>query len=89
MPISTATIATLNVARHFAIDDQIGGIAPGKYADIAVIPDLRNIKAEYVISNGQLIASGRFITSKGDADSGSFDPAVARMRRTESASKRV
>jgi adenine deaminase len=55
-PVRAIQMATLNVARHFAIDDQIGGIAPGKYADIAVIPDLKTIKAEYVISNGRLIA---------------------------------
>jgi adenine deaminase len=55
-PVRAIQMATLNVARHFSIDDQIGGIAPGKYADIAVIPDLKNIKAEYVISNGRLVA---------------------------------
>ncbi len=55
-PIRAIQMATVNVARHFAIDDDIGGIAPGKYADIAIIPDLKNIKAEYVISNGRLVA---------------------------------
>jgi len=55
-PIRAIQMATVNVARHFAIDDDIGGIAPGKYADIAIIPDLKTIKAEYVISNGRLVA---------------------------------
>jgi adenine deaminase len=55
-PIRAVQMATVNVARHFSIDDDIGGIAPGKYADIAIIPDLKTIKAEYVISNGQVIA---------------------------------
>jgi adenine deaminase len=55
-PVRAIQMATLNVARHFAIDDEIGGIAPGKYADIAVIPDLKNTKAEYVISNGRVVA---------------------------------
>jgi adenine deaminase len=49
-------MATLNVAEHFALDNIIGGIAPGKYADIVIIPDLGTIKAEYVISDGQVIA---------------------------------
>ena len=55
-PILAIQMATINIARHFAIDDFIGGIAPGKYADIIIIPDLRTIQAEYVISNGQVIA---------------------------------
>jgi adenine deaminase len=61
-PIRAVQMATINVARHFAIDDEIGGIAPGKYADIAVIPDLKTIKAEYVISNGRVVAhSGQLL----------------------------
>jgi len=55
-PILAIQMATINVAQHFAIDDFIGGIAPGKYADIVIIPNLRTIQAEYVISNGQVIA---------------------------------
>jgi len=55
-PVRAVQMVTVNVARHFAIDDDIGGIAPGKYADIAIIPDLKTIKAEYVISNGRVIA---------------------------------
>jgi adenine deaminase len=49
-------MATINIAQHFAIDGTIGGIAPGKYADIIIIPDLRTIQPECVISNGQIIA---------------------------------
>ena len=55
-PIRAIQMATVNVARHFALDNELGGIAPGKYADIAVIPDLETIKAEYVISNGRLVS---------------------------------
>jgi len=55
-PVRAVQMATVNVARHFAIDDDIGGIAPGKYADIVIVPDLKTIKAEYVISNGRLVA---------------------------------
>ena len=55
-PVTAIQMATINVAQHFGIDDFIGGIAPGKYADIVIIPDLRTIQAEYVISNGQVIA---------------------------------
>jgi adenine deaminase len=61
-PVQAIQMATVNVARHFAIDDDIGGIAPGKYADIAIIPDLKTIRAEYVISNGRVVAqNGRVL----------------------------
>jgi adenine deaminase len=61
-PVRAVQMTTINVARHFAIDDEIGGIAPGKYADIAVIPDLKTIKAEYVISNGRVVSrSGQLL----------------------------
>jgi adenine deaminase len=55
-PVQAIQMATINVAQHFAIDDVIGGIAPGKYADIVIIPDLKTIRPEYVISNGQVVA---------------------------------
>ena len=55
-PILAIQMATINTAQHFGIDDVIGGIAPGKYADIAIIPDLQTIQPEYVISNGQVVA---------------------------------
>jgi adenine deaminase len=55
-PILAIQMATINPARHFAIDDAIGGIAPGKYADIVIIPKPSTIRAEYVISNGQVVA---------------------------------
>jgi len=56
-PIVAVQMATINAAEHFSLDNLIGGIAPGKYADMVILPDLRNIKAEMVISNGQIIAS--------------------------------
>jgi adenine deaminase len=55
-PIAAIQMATLNIAEHFSLDHLIGGIAPGRYADILIIPDLTTIRAQYVISNGQIIA---------------------------------
>ena len=55
-PIPAIQMATINVAQRFALDDFVGGIAPGKYADIVIIPDLTIIQPEYVISNGQVVA---------------------------------
>jgi len=55
-PVTAIQMATLNVADHFSLDGVIGGIAPGRYADLLIIPDERTIQAQYVISNGQVVA---------------------------------
>ncbi len=55
-PIVSIQMATLNPAEHFGLDNILGGIAPGKHADILIIPHLQTIKAETVISKGLIIA---------------------------------
>lgn len=55
-PVKAIQMATINVAEYFGLGGLIGGIAPGKYADIVIIPEARTIKAEYVISKGKIIA---------------------------------
>jgi len=63
-PVTSVQMATLNVAEHFSLDNMIGGIAPGKYADILIIPNPLIIKAEYVISKGKIIAEkGKLLVS--------------------------
>ena len=55
-PVQAIQMATINVAEYFCLDSIIGGIAPGKYADMVIIPEPKTIKAEYVISSGKIIA---------------------------------
>jgi adenine deaminase len=55
-PVVAVQMATLNVAEHFNLDGFIGGIAPGRYADLVIIPDVNTIAAQIVISNGQVVA---------------------------------
>jgi adenine deaminase len=57
-PIVSIQMATLNPADHFGLDNVLGGIAPGKYADILIIPHLKTVKAETVISKGLIVAQG-------------------------------
>jgi adenine deaminase len=54
-PVSAIQMTTLNVAEHFGLDNAIGGIAPGRCADIVVLPDIRTISPEVVISNGRIV----------------------------------
>ncbi len=63
-PVTAIQMATLNVAEHFGLDDRIGGIAPGKLADMVLIPDPATIDARCVVSNGRVIAQdGRLAVS--------------------------
>lgn len=55
-PVQAIRMATLNVAEHFHLEGDLGGIAPGKCADIVVIPDLRTIRARLVICKGRMVA---------------------------------
>lgn len=55
-PEDAIRMATLNVAEHFSMDGQLGAIAPGRFADILIIPDIRTIRPETVIANGIVIA---------------------------------
>ncbi|MFC1996429.1 adenine deaminase, partial [Chloroflexota bacterium] len=55
-PITAIQMATINTAEHFKVARDIGQIAPGRYADILMVSDLHNFKAELVISKGRIIA---------------------------------
>ena len=63
-PVAAIQMATLNVAEHFSLDLIVGGIAPGRYADMVIIPDVQTIKAQWVISKGRVIArEGKILVS--------------------------
>ncbi len=63
-PVAAIQMATLNVAEHFSLDGLIGGIAPGRYADLVMIPDVQTIAAQVVISNGEVVAKdGKLLTA--------------------------
>src|SRR3990170_4324717 len=55
-PIDAIRMATLNTAEHFRVDDEIGGIAPGKRADIVLTRDLSSMKSETVVADGRIVA---------------------------------
>jgi adenine deaminase len=55
-PITAIQAVTLNVAEHFGLDHLLGAVAPGRLADLVLLPDLTTIKPELVISNGKVVA---------------------------------
>ncbi len=54
-PVAAVQMATLNPATHFGLESVIGGIAPGRQADLVVIPDPYTIAPDTVISRGRVI----------------------------------
>ncbi len=54
-PVTAIQMATLNVAEHFGLDSILGGIAPGKQADVVVVPNIRDIMPVHVISKGEMV----------------------------------
>ena len=74
-PLDAIRMATINVAEHFSLAGILGGIAPGKYADMVIIPDLKTIRPEYVISNGKIAAK------KGDILASPRKPVYAEASR--------
>lgn len=55
-PVEAIQMVTINPATYFGLDD-IGVLAPGKFADIAVIEDLNEMSIEGVFIGGKLVAS--------------------------------
>lgn len=55
-PIEAIRMATLNPAEHFGLDHLIGGIAPGRFADILILPGPGTMTPDLVISEGRVIA---------------------------------
>jgi adenine deaminase len=56
-PITALQMATLNTAEHFGLSRDVGLIAPGRYADLLLVPDLNDFHAEQVIAKGRLAAT--------------------------------
>ncbi len=56
-PMTALQMSTLNTAEHFGLAREIGQIAPGRWADILLVKDLADFKAEMVIGKGVLLAA--------------------------------
>lgn len=55
-PVDAYRMATLNPATYFGKDTDLGGIAPGRYADICILRDLEEPRPETVIARGRVAA---------------------------------
>jgi adenine deaminase len=55
-PVEAYRMVTLNPATYFGLEDRLGGIAPGRDADVVVLRDLRDPTPELVISKGGIVS---------------------------------
>lgn len=61
-PIEVIQMSTINTATHFKVDQVVGGIAPGRFADMVILEDLDRVSVSEVIADGRIVASnGEFI----------------------------
>jgi len=57
-PVPAYQMATINPAAYYGLDEEIGGIGPGRRADVLVLDDLRNPTPEIVYARGTVAARG-------------------------------
>jgi adenine deaminase len=57
-PVDAYRMATLNPATYYGLDADVGGIAPGRYADLCVLDDLATPRPATVIARGAVTAAG-------------------------------
>ena len=55
-PMKEIQIATVNSAKNFRMEDEIGSITPGRLADIILVEDWREVKPTVVIFEGNVVA---------------------------------
>ncbi|OGK76071.1 MAG: hypothetical protein A2X50_16320 [Candidatus Rokubacteria bacterium GWF2_70_14] len=61
-PIEAYRMVTLNPATYYGKDADLGGIAPGRFADILLLEDLTEPRPRAVIARGRLLArDGRLL----------------------------
>ena len=55
-PTRAIQMATINTARYFGVDTDLGSIAPGKYADMLLLSDLARVTVKQVFIGGVPVA---------------------------------
>src|SRR6266545_6303482 len=55
-PLTAIQMCTINTAEHFGLTREMGMIAPGRWADVVLVKDLKDYQADMVIARGQVIA---------------------------------
>ena len=51
-PMAALQMATINTAEHFGVSRDIGSLAPGRFADVLLVRDLADFRADQVFARG-------------------------------------
>ena len=60
-PMKAIQMATINAARHFRLDDEIGSLTPGRLADVLLVDDLTVLEPKAVFYEGRLVAQEKHL----------------------------
>jgi adenine deaminase len=55
-PVQAIQLATINPATYLHLDDHLGGVAPGRLADLVLLNDLSSFRPQLVITRGKVAA---------------------------------
>jgi adenine deaminase len=55
-PMQAIQAATLNPATYSGLEQEVGGIAPGRHADIAFLEDLNDVRVDATMIGGKMVA---------------------------------
>lgn len=55
-PVEAIQMVTINPATYLHLDHELGGVAPGRRADLLLLPDLVNFRPHLVIAGGKKVA---------------------------------
>ncbi len=55
-PMQAIQIGSINAAKHFRLEDEIGSITPGRLADILLVKDINKIEPTMVLFEGKIVA---------------------------------
>ncbi len=61
-PLEAIRMATINAARHFRVEGEVGSLTPGRLADVLLVDNLEKIEPAEVFFEGRLVArEGRVV----------------------------
>jgi adenine deaminase len=72
-PVKAIQMATVNPATYLQLDDHLGGLAPGRLADLVLLEDLASFRPRLVIAGGKVAArEGELVAPTPGIDWGSL-----------------
>ncbi|MCC6147406.1 MAG: adenine deaminase [Anaerolineaceae bacterium] len=86
-PIAALRIASLNAAKSFGLEQQVGSLTPGRFADILFLEDLKVIEPVMVMKGGSLVAENGRLLEQPQIDYsaviGKAQPGLANLKKQD------